>query len=438
MLSRREFLKSSSLGIGSVLGSGWLPVLAARAAAAPAKPKSCILLWLGGGPSHVDTFDMKPDAPEEYRGQLKPIATSVPGIQISECFPKVAKLMQHAAIIRGMSTPEFDHSRASYHLHKGYRQGTAGLDYPSLGSTVSAELGNPDASVPNYVLAGIRVDSGRSSQGQGPGFLGPQYRPLEVVKPELGLENVKPLLGMGRFDEQANLLSEVEQAFYKNYNAPAAQAHATTVQRAARLMHAKELQAFDLAQEPAASRNAYTTNGATSRPFGQGCLLARRLVEVGVSFVEVDYHSWDHHGGIYTGRSGSTPRIQEMSGVVDQMTATLVTDLKDRGLLDRTLIIVMGEFGRTPKMNNTGRDHYSKAWSTLLIGGGIKGGQVIGKTDKVGAVVEDRPVSVIDFFATICSILGIDYSKAHKVKPGGRPIPLVEPKSPRPVEELIA
>lgn len=431
-VSRRDFIKFATTSVAATLGSGWLPVLAARAAQKQPR-KACILLWMGGGPSHIDTFDMKPLAPAEVRGQLKPISTSVPGIQISECFPKLAPLMQHAAIIRSMSTPEFDHFRASYHLHKGYRQGTAGLDYPSLGSIVSAELGDPDSALPNFVLAGIRVDGNRNSKGQGPGFLGPQHRPLEIVEPARGVENIKPLLSMKDFDAQTNLLTEVEQAFYKNYRVPAAEAHATTVQRAVRLMHARELDAFNLTLEPAAAREAY---GAAK--FGQGCLLARRLIEVGVPFVEVNYGSWDHHNGIYASRGGSGESIQQMSAVVDQAMSALITDLKSRGLLERTLVIWMGEFGRTPKINTTGRDHYSKAWSTVLVGGGIKGGQVIGKTDSQAAVVEDRPVSVVDFFATVCSILGIDYTKSHKVLPGGRPIPIVERKDPKPVTELFA
>jgi hypothetical protein len=198
-------------------------------------------------------------------------------------------------------------------------------------------------------------------------------------------------------------------------------------------MHAKETKAFDLAEEPSARHEAYGKH-----KFGQGCLLARRLVEIGVPFVEVCYARWDHHQGLYTGRGAGTPAIQEMSAVADQGMAALISDLKDRGLLDSTLIIWMGEFGRTPKFQGQdGRDHYSKAWSALLAGGGIKGGQVIGRTDQLGAFVEDRPVSVIDFFATVCRLLGIDYTEQHQVEPGGRPIAIVEKKGPKPITELF-
>jgi uncharacterized protein (DUF1501 family) len=427
-MSRREFLTSAGVGAAVAGTSGWLRVLAD--AAAGKRPKSCVLLWMGGGPSHLDTFDLKPDAPEGVRGILKPITTSVPGIQISETFPRLAKLMQHAAVLRGMTTPEFDHFRASYHLHTGYRAGTAGLSYPSLGAIVSSELGKPDASLPHYVLVD-RVNNGRNNKGQDPGFLAARHWPLEVRDPSRGVENVSPLTGAKAFDEQVELLRQVEAGFYKSYNAPAAEAHAAAIEQGVRVMNSKDLKAFDLGQESAAARAAYG-----SSKFGQGCLLARRLVEVGVPFIEVPYGSWDHHGGIYSGRGGSGS-IQTMSGVVDQGMSALVNDLKERGLLEQTLVIWMGEFGRTPKMNNTGRDHYSRAWSTVLAGGGIKGGQVIGKTDATGAAVTERPISVVDFFATVCTILGIDYNKNHKVKPNRRPIPIVEPKNPKPVQELL-
>jgi hypothetical protein len=419
--------------------SGWLPVLAGRAAGTGRKFKSCILLWMAGGPSHLDTFDMKPDAPAEIRGQLKPIATTVPGIQVSEHFPRFARLLDHAAIIRSMSTPEVDHKRANYHLHTGYRVGTAGLDYPGLGAIVSSKLGNPESTLPGYVLVGSQLTgaqgvAGQFSFGAGPGFLGPTQRPLEVLEPSKGVENLKPRVDAQAFGEQLQLLQEIEQGFYKTHKAPASEAHATTLQRAVRLMYAKEAKAFDLAEVPAAQHATYGNH-----KFGQSCLLARRLIEIGVPFVEVCYARWDHHNGLYTGRGAGTPAIQEMSAVADQGMAALIGDLKDRGLLDSTLVIWMGEFGRTPKFQGQdGRDHYSKAWSAVLAGGGIKGGQVIGRTDQLGAFVEDRPVSVIDFFATVCRILGIDYTEQHQVEPGGRPIAIVEKKSPKPITELFA
>lgn len=428
-LSRRGFLQSLAAGATLAGTSGWLRVLAAGVANQK-KAKSCVLLWMGGGPSHLDTFDLKPDAPEEIRGILKPIATSVPGIQISECFPRLAPLMKHATILRSMSTLEADHRRASYHLHTGYRVGTAGLDYPSLGSIVSSELGNVEASVPSYVLEN-RART-RSNNGVDAGFLGAPHAPLEVDVSR-GIENVTPQLGAKQFDDQLDLLRQVEQGFYKNYQAQATTAHLTTIERGVRLMRSKDLKAFDLTQESAATHEAYG-----SSKFGQGCLQARRLVEIGVPFIEVPYGSWDHHGFLYSGMRGGSPCIQPMSAVVDQGMSALIADLKERGLLDQTLVIWMGEFGRTPKMSGTGRDHYARAWNAVLAGGGIKTGQVIGKTDATAAAVVDRPISVVDLFATICTILGIDPAANHKIKVNRRPIPIVEPKEPKVVGELLA
>jgi uncharacterized protein (DUF1501 family) len=435
-LSRRRFLTTTAAALSA---SGWFPVLADRAAAQGRKHKSCILLWMAGGPSHLDTFDLKPDAPAEVRGQIKPIATSVPGIQVSEHFPRFARQLGHAAIIRSMSTPEADHKRANYHLHTGYRVGTAGLDYPGLGPLVASQFANPEAALPGCVLIGSVINgaSGVAAQfsfGAGPGFLGPAHRPLEVPEPAKGVENLKPRVERQVFDEQLQLLQEIEQGFYKTHQSPASSAHALTRQRAVRLMNAREMRAFDLAEEPAAQHEAYGKHR-----FGRGCLMARRLIEIGVPFVEVCYARWDHHQGLYTGRSAGTPAIQEMSAVADQGLSALIADLKSRGLLDSTLIIWMGEFGRTPRFQGQdGRDHYSKAWSAVLAGGGIPGGLVIGKTDRQGAFVEERPVSVIDLFATVCSILNIDYTRDHKVEPGGRPIALVEKKGPRPIAELLS
>jgi hypothetical protein len=398
--------------------SGWLPVLAERAAASGAKHKSCILLWMDGGPSHKDTFDLKPDSKDA--GEFKPIGTSVPGIQISEHFPKFAKLMNHAAPIRGMSTGEGAHGRAKYYLHTGYKEGVGGLVYPSLGSIVASELGRSEFPLPNYVSIGTR--------SFGSGFLGAHYQPLVVGDPMKGVENLKPLVDAKEFGQRVNLLKEMEQAFYKDYKALSGSAHQATYQKAVQLMQSREAKAFDLSLEPASARAAYGNS-----KFGDGCLLARRLVETGVSFVEVTLGGWDTHQDNFA-------RVKNLSGQVDPALSALVGDLKSRGLLDRTLVLWMGEFGRTPKINTRGakpgRDHYPRAWTSVMVGGGIKGGQVIGKTDKEGAEVEGTKVSAIDFMASVCKVLGIDYSKQN-ISPIGRPIRLVD-KGANPIKELFA
>jgi uncharacterized protein (DUF1501 family) len=220
----------------------------------------------------------------------------------------------------------------------------------------------------------------------------------------------------------------MERGFFKQYKATAGTDHQTTYQRAVRLMKSKEAKAFDLSQEPASARSAY---GSTR--FGDGCLLARRLVETGIPFVEVVLGGWDTH-------TDNFERVKQLSAQVDPAMSALVEDLEDRGLLDSTLVIWMGEFGRTPRINTRGekpgRDHYPRAWSSVLVGGGIKGGQVIGRTDKEGAAVEERPISTLDFMATVCQILGIDYTKQNQAA-SGRPVRIVD-KGANPVKELLA
>ena len=416
-LSRRDFCRWSAAGALTTALSGWLDVLAARAAGAP-RTKSCILLWMDGGPSHKDTFDLKPDS--KGAGEFKPIDTSAKGVQISEHLPKLAKLMHLGALIRGMSTPEGAHPRAKYNLHTGYREGQGGVVYPSIGSIVSQELGKKDFPAPNFVSIGNR--------SYGAGFLGPKHQPLTVGDPARGVEDLKALVSARQFDNRVGLLQEMEKAFYGAYQADAINDHKTTYERAVRLMQSQEAKAFDLALEPSASRAAYG-----SGRFADGCLMARRLVEVGVPFVEVSLGGWDTHQDNFT-------RVKRLSGEVDGPLSALLTDLKERGLLESTLVIWMGEFGRTPNINNRGaqpgRDHYPRAWSLATFGGGIKGGAVHGRTDKEGASVEDGKVSTLDFMATVCTILGIDFTKENETSTG-RPIRIVD-KGGQPVTNIIA
>lgn len=420
--SRRELLKVSVAGMLGGSSVGWLDQVAARAATSGRPRKSCILLWMDGGPSHKDTFDLKPGT--EQGGELKPIDTSAAGIQISELFPHLARQMHHAAVLRGMCTPENDHFRARYHLHTGYRQRIGGLVYPSIGAIAAHELGSPEFELPNYVFS---MDGGGRSYGTASGFLGPAHQPLLVKNAERGVENVKPPVGVASFDRRVELLQSVEGHFDQNYRLEAATAHSTTVRRAVDLMRSEQLAAFDLSREPAATAETYGKSA-----FGKGCLLARRLVETGVPFVEVSSGGWDHHGQIYAVNGRGREGIRTLAPQVDPAMASLIADLSDRGMLENTLVVWMGEFGRTPNLNKAaGRDHYSKAWSTVLAGGGIRGGQVIGRTDAEGAEVEDRPISAVDFMATICTLLGINYNK-ELPSPGNRPIPIVDNQNQKP------
>jgi hypothetical protein len=423
-LSRREWLKLSAAGVAGSSLSGWLPLLARGAAAQGARPKACVLLWMDGGPSHVDTFDPKPDASAEIRGDLKAIPTSVSGIQISEKFPRLAQQMQHMALLRGMSTEEGDHGRARVYMHTGYKPGLGGVSYPGLGSMASAALGNPDAPLPNFVVTGLPLN--KYTFFTDPGYLGPRHEPLALADPSKGLENLQPLTPADDFNDRVAVLQQLEQAFARNYKVGPAEAHRTTLDRAVQLIRSDKGKAFDLALEPAEAQAAYGENS-----IGRGCLLARRLIEAGVSFVEIYSSNWDTH------EKRTAEAARELMPQVDQGMSALIGDLQTRGLLDSTLVIWMGEFGRTPRINNNGgRDHWSRSWSTVLAGAGIKGGQVIGKTDASGASVTDRPISVMDFMATVCKALGIDYTKKH-MTPIGRPITFVD-KEGSPIKELFA
>jgi uncharacterized protein (DUF1501 family) len=426
-ITRRELMRLSAAGVAGASVSGWMNTLAAHAAQTKARPKSCILLWMTGGPSHHDTFDPKPDAPEDIRGELKAIATSVPGIQVSERFPKFAKQMQHAAILRGMSTDEGDHGRARIYVHTGYKPGFSGLRYPLLGSTVAAELGRPDSPLPNYVVTGALA--GKNNFMTDAGYRGSRHEPLVINNPGQGLDNLNAPVSVEDFDDRASVLDKLEQGFARTSKSGAADSHATTFRRALELMRSEKSKAFDLAQEPAASRALYGES-----KFAQCCLLARRLVEAGVSFVELYLGDWDTHT-----KPIADAALGLMTQVDDGMSA-LITDLKERGLLDSTLIIWMGEFGRTPKIgqgkNVGGRDHWAKAWSSVLVGGGIKGGQTIGRTDAIGGEVVDRKISIKDFMASVCETLGIDHNKKVDA-PGGRPVRIVD-EGGQPIKELFA
>ena len=410
--SRRGLL---SFAAGCTL-SGWLGRLATHAAEQP-PVKSCILLWMAGGPSHLDTFDLKPEASDKVRGEFRPIDTSVPGIQISEHFPQLAKQMQHAAVLRGMNTVESDHQLASYHLHTGYQKRAGGIAFPSLGAIVSRELGQEGFPLPNFVCLG----SG-SRHAMRSGFLGPDHQPLDVLDPERGTDNLAPLTGRAEFERQFDVLKRFNAAFDQTYRAEPARAHASALERAVRLMNAEQRRALDLSLEAATARDRY---GRSS--FGQSCLSARRLIEVGVPFVEVISGGgvgWDTH-------QGNFPRTKALSAEVDLGMSALIQDLADRGRLDSTLVIWMGEFGRSPQITSGGgRNHWARAWSTVLAGGGIRGGQVIGRTDRDAAEVVERPIGVTDFLATVCTILKIDYKRNNRAPGVERPIPIVDTSKP--------
>ncbi len=441
-LSRREWLRLSAAGVIGWSMSGWLERLAADTAANPQRKRACILLWMNGGPSQTDTFDLKPG--HANGGPFKPIATSARGVQISEHLPKVAKHMDRMSVIRSMSTKEGDHTRATFFLRTGYLpQGP--VHYPPFGATLSKELGDEDAALPNFVS--IAPAPFLSPAAYTAGFLGPRHAPLMIASSGYGFGqqggNYEQLLKVQDIQQPADvaakqtdarleMLRGMQKDFVRSHAVASAQGHLAAYERAVRLMRTDAARAFNLGEEKPALRDAYGRN-----LFGQGCLLARRLVERGVPFVEVTLSNatgvmagWDTH-------QQNFDQVKRLCGVLDPAWATLMQDLKDRGLLDSTLIVWMGEFGRTPKINpEAGRDHFPNAWSTVLGGGGIKGGQVVGKTSPDGMTVAERPVTVPDFVATVCKALGVDPRKQN-MSNVGRPIRLADPAG-KPIQEVLA
>lgn len=425
-MTRRESLRLAAAGVGGVSFSQWLPTLAAHAAESQPKPrhKSCILLWMDGGPSQHDTFDPKPEAPAEIRGPYRPIATSVPGLHIAEGYARLSQFMHHAAVIRGMRTEEAaEHLRGRVYMHTGYRPNFGGLEYPSMGSIVAAH--RPQGTgLPNYVVTGKTMENGGFPYVAGGGFLGPRHNGVILRNPEGGMGNSRPHVDPAIFENRLALADRLAHLFQRTAPVSPVFAQRTAYQAALDLMRSDRSQAFDLSRESDRVRDRYGRH-----EFGQGCLLARRLVEAGVPFVEVYLGDWDSHEQRRTDLVRDT-----LLPVSDQAMTALLTDLVDRGMLDDTLVVWMGEFGRTPQCSPGGaRQHFDKAWSTVLFGGGVRGGQVIGRTDAKGGEVVDRPVSGPDFMATVLSLLGLD--PTSDLYAGARPVRMVAPGG-EPIKEL--
>jgi uncharacterized protein DUF1501 len=443
-LTRRDLLRLSAVSLAGYSLSGWLGRLAAQNAKNPQRKRACILLWMNGGPSQMDTWDLKPG--HANGGPFKEIETNVPGIKFSEHLPELAKRADKLAIVRSMSTKEADHGRATYLMRTGRVPGGP-IQYPTLGSFVGKELEPPDAEMPSFVS--IAPSRFLSPGAYDAGFLGPKYAPLIVGEngqflkvpnqPDsadgLKVQDLDRPAGVRgeRAASREKLLDEMEKEFSTSRPGAPAKSHHSAYQQALTMMDSKSVQAFDLSGEPAKLRDRYGRS-----LFGQGCLLARRLVASGVPFVEVTLSGvagqqvlgWDTH-------QNNFDSVKRLSQVLDPAWATLMDDLKDRGLLDSTTIVWMGEFGRTPRINgNNGRDHWANSWSAVIAGGGIKGGQVVGKTSPDGLQVTDRPVSTPDFLATVCQAIGLDISKQNHSNVG-RPIRLVEPAA-KPIKEVLA
>ena len=413
-VSRRHILKgipAASLAAGAF---GWTDWAAVNAEELRRQGKACILLWMQGGASQYETFSPKPG--HASGGDTAVIDTSVPGIQVAENLPNLAKQMDHLAVVRSMTSREGSHTRATYLMHTGYLP-SATVKYPTWGSIVSHEIGDRECELPAFV----RIGSSR--RGGSGGMLGVEYDPFVLSRPGQRPSNSSPTTGRERFTRRLALAAELEKDYEESNGGQLVRDNQEVARKSSRMILSPKMTAFDVSREPTDVRRSYGRNG-----FATGCLVARRLVEAGVSCVEVVSNGWDTHRDNFT-------RSKRLTSQIDQPFARLVSDLHDRGLLEKTLVIWMGEFGRTPRINgNTGRDHYPRAWTMALAGGGIKGGQVLGQTDASGARVTSRPVTVADLFCTFCQSMDIDPKKENN-SPIGRPIKIAN--GGRPVHELF-
>ncbi len=395
-----------------------------------------------GGPSQTDTFDMKPK--HANGGEFKEIETNVPGLRFSEHLPGLAKQADKLAVIRGLSTKEGDHGRGTYLMRTGH-QPMGPIQYPGIGSSLSKELGRDDDAMPNNVS--ISPYRAFNQAAFSPGFLGPKYAALTVgatdvfqaAQPgqnddyaELRVDDLQPASNVDekQVAGRVELWRTLQDSFLSTHQLESPVAHNTVYERAMRLMNSEAARAFDLTEESDKVREAYGRGR-----FGQGCLMARRLIEQGVGFVEVSLGTfgggalgWDTHRDNFN-------IVKSLSAELDAGWSMLMKELDERGLLESTTILWMGEFGRTPKINRgTGRDHFPGAWTCVLAGGGIKGGQAYGKTSEDGTTVEDGKVDVGDVLASLCRAVGVSPDKQN-ISELGRPIRIAEGRA---IEDVLA
>ncbi len=408
-LHRRRFL---GLSLAGLIGATVAPVVAPFVVRAgdPAgglgqggTARRIVMIFLHGGASQIDTFDPKPES--RNGGEFKAIETKIRGARFSEHLPGLARRAGDLAVVRSVTSREGNHVRARYLMHAGYAP-AGGVAHPGLGSFVSRAY-EPDA-MPGYVAIG--------GPGHAPGYLGAAHAAFTVVDPTREVRNLRPAGGieLDRVDRRLEAWSALESRFAARNPGPQVAGQRAVGERAALMMRAPEAAAFDLGKEDAATRARYGED-----PFGAGCLMARRLLEVGVPFVEVSLRGWDTHQDNWN-------RVRELSGPLDRGVSALLDDLRASGLLDETLVVIMGDFGRTPRINGRGgRDHYPKVSSVVMAGGGVPGGQVVGATDPDGEEVSERPVGVADLFATMAHLVGIPGDETH-LTPQGRPITTVD------------
>jgi hypothetical protein len=412
-LGRRAFLKGALLTSGGLAVANWGGLAHSRTATAVVKKghKACILLWMNGGASQVDTFDMKPGRPTG--GPFRPIASRVSGTQVCEYLPKMAQRTDRLAILRSMRTQSPDHPDGIYHMHTCYKMAER-TPHPEIGAMVARYLGPEDSDLPTFVRMGPVGNAGA-------GYLGPRYEPFSLGRAGELPYFTSPYVDEKAHQRRADLLRFMEGEFGREHRAEPFESHRLAKERSWRLLRAKGV--FDVSKEWPRARDRY---GDTA--FGRGCFLARKLVEAGVPFIEVGQDNYDSHADNFVCHKANM-------GVLDPAWSALLDDLRERGLEKDTLVVWMGEVGRTPQINNrAGRDHFIRGWTIVLAGGGIKGGAVIGATDADGNDVKDRPLSEGDLFATIYTSLGISPRLRHQV--GSRPV-WATPEGSKPIRDLL-
>ena len=420
-LNRRGFLGTMAAGAAALAADmTLLDVLKQPALARELKrnDKRVILLWLAGGSSQLETWDPKPGTPTG--GPFRSIATAVPGVQISELMPRMAQRLDQTCIIRSLNTKNGDHGGGARLMMHG-RRDDASVRYPDMGAVLARELGQVESKVPDYVSFYSATEGRMMAPGSG-GFLGQRYEPMYLTTGNIP-ENLRRLDEISEQDhfQRAELRELMSRRFERGRSSRSLGSHNVAYQRVRGLMASESL--FDISREPQRVRDNF---GPTQ--FGEQALVARRLIEAGVPFVRVARAWWDSHGQNFETH-------QEMVPELDHVMAALLDDLKERGLLENTLVITLAEFGRTPEINAClGRDHFASAWSATLSGAGVRGGSVYGKTDKNGRAVTDGEVGPAQLFATIYRALGIDHQKEYLV--GARPVPLTDPGT-EPIREVL-
>ena len=416
VVTRRRFMQQlgSGVAVGGAVGVGWRDLVMAQANELRQEGRSIILLWMDGGPSQYETFN--PKIGSEYQGPATAISTNVPGVEFAEFWPKTAQVMDKIALIRSMVSSEAVHDRAITLVRTGYPPSVA-IQHPTFGSVVAREREAGDFDLPAFVRIGKPRIATRDVSA---GVLGVKYASFNIATAGKLPPNVLPAVAPEVLRRRLSLAGKFDAQFARAGAADAVAEKLDVYERTSRFVLSPRLGVFDLEKESTELRDAY---GRTN--FGQGCLLARRLVEQGVSFVEVISTGDRNDAGWDTHKKGfrDTPNL---CNEADPAYSTLLTDLAQRGMLDKTLVVWMGEFGRTPKLKSDGgRNHYAKGWITALAGGGVRGGQVIGATDKDGTDVTDRPVGVQDLFVSFCKVLDIDPRDEYHTT-DARPIKLVE------------